>query len=249
MTETHDQSLDTICWFVFRARRVAEHSLVLDREQLLAWAQGTMKITIINGVPRSIGMHLPDEEAFESLAGRVRPFLMPSDQLYFAKVLAGLRPYLEGNDELVEALDKLRERWSRFDPKSGRTIGYAMRAGTTEGPLGDLYSDTTLADAWLYCDFGHGDTNVVKRVGEHDLDDRYCAAVLLVSNIAACSVSALNLIRSAWSAGLLPLKDSDFNDEVLVHTEISRQISAVASGPAGTPLEVLEAVLDQGQGS
>lgn len=243
MPEGADKALATLRWFVFRARRVAEHSLVVDRNQLLSWARGTRKITVVDCVPRTLDMHLPDEEAFESLAGRVRPFLMPSDQLYFDKVLKDLRPYLDSNDELAEALTGLRERWSRFDSKSGQTLGYAMRTGRAEGPLGALLADTTLADAWLYCDFGHGDTDVTDRVGENGLDDRYAAAVLLVSNIAVCTVAALNLIHRAWEAGLLPLDEGVFTESVLARTEISRSITAFASAPVGTPVHVLEEAL------
>lgn len=245
MAVNHDKALATLRWFVFRARRVAEHSLVVDRDQLLAWAQGTMKITVVNDVPRSLELHLPDEEAFESLAGRVRPFIMPSDDLYFDKVLTVLRPYLGSSDELTKALEGIRKQWSSFNPKSGQTLGYATWAGIVDGPVGELIADTTLADAWLYCDFGHGDTDVIERVGQHGLDERYAAAVLLVTNIAVCTVSVLNLMRIAWNSGLLPLDEADFTGPVLARTEISHTITAFASAPVGTPAHVLEEALDR----
>lgn len=240
-----DSTLTTLRWFVFRARRVAEHSLVMDRDRLLAWASGTVQFTWVDGWPHSLSASLPEEEPFESLAGRVRPFLMPGDDLYFKKVLAALRTYLSEDAERTAAVDHVEERWSRFDPKSGETLGYAARVGKDDGPLGALVADTTLADAWLYCDFGHGDTNVVKRVGAHDLDDRFFAAVLLITSIAVCTVMALNIIIDAWRAGLLPLNDSEFTDAVLARTEMSHPIAAAASGPVGTPMEVLEKALDQ----
>lgn len=198
-----------------------------------------MKIVFVDDRPRSLELSLPDEEAFESLAGRVRPFLMPKDQIYFKNVLAALRPYLEQDAELREKLDELEERWSRFDPKSGQTLGYAMQVGKADGPLGTLVADTTLADAWLYCDFGHGDTNVAERVGQHRLEARYEAAVLLISNIAVCAVSALELARKAWGKGLLPLAESDFDDRVLARTKLSYELVGLALAPAGTPIERL----------
>ena len=245
MTEDRKKVLSRLRWFVFRARRVADHSLVIDRDQLLKWAKGRIRCVCVDGVPHSFEWNLPDEEAFESLAGRVRPFLMPRDDLYFAKVLCDLHPHLKGDAELAKALDRLQKRWARFDPKNGQALAYAMQISDATGALRAFVADTTLADAWLYCDFGHGDTNVISRVGPHRLDNRYGAAVLLVSNIAVCTVSALNLMRKAWEAGLLPLDEADFADPVFARTQILRKIDAVAFGPVGTSLKELEEKLDR----
>lgn len=136
MTDRQDKVLTTLRWFVFRARRVAEHSLVVDRDRLLTWAQGAMTVNCVGGVPQSLEMRLPHEEPFESLAGRVRPFIMDKDHLYFKKVFDALRPLLEQDTKLTEALDMLQQRWSRLNPKSGRTLGYAMQVGECAGPLG-----------------------------------------------------------------------------------------------------------------
>lgn len=240
-----DKPLATLRWFVFRARRVAEHSLVVDRDRLFALAQGSMKVEVIDGRPSRLSMSLPDEEQFESLAGRVRPFLMQRDDLHFKKVLAAFRTYISGDAVTMAAVDKLEEQWARYDPKSGATLGYATRIGETGGPLGDLLSDTTLADAWLYCDFGHGDIDVTDRVGSHDLESRYAAAVLLISGIAIYTLNALKLIQDTWKAELLPLAEADFTKPVLAPTELSYQVAGVASGPAGTPVKELEAALDR----
>lgn len=234
-----EEALATLSWFVFRARRIAEHSLVVDRDRLVEWAQGKMEIVFVDDRPRTLKKRLPDEEAFESLAGRIRPFLMPRDQIYFKHVLAALRPYLGEDPGLRESLDELERRWSRFDPKSGQTLGYAMQIGKADELFHALVADTTLADAWLYCDFGHGDTNVTERVGRHSLDARYEAAVLLVSNVARCALSALGLVQQAWKAGLLPLTESDFKDRVLARTELSYELAGLAMAPVGTPMDQL----------
>jgi hypothetical protein len=63
-------SLDVLARFVLRARRVEQHSLLADKDRLLKWAQGTMRLTLLNGVPRSMILDLPDEEAIDSLAAR-----------------------------------------------------------------------------------------------------------------------------------------------------------------------------------
>lgn len=236
---TDDKTLATIRWFIFRARRVAEHSLAVDRDRLLEWAQAPAKIVSVDGRQYSLEISLPDEEAFESLAGRVRPFLMTKDHIYFKNVLSALRSHIEQDAGMRKALDGLEERWSRFDPKSGQTLGYAMQVGKTDGPLGAFVADTTLADAWLYCDFGHGDTNVAERVGQHRLEERYEAAVLLISNVAVCAVSTLELARKAWRKGLLPLVESDFEDRVLARAQLSYELLGFALAPAGTPMERL----------
>ncbi|CAM4046960.1 hypothetical protein [Helcobacillus massiliensis] len=170
---------------------------------------------------------------------------MEKDDLHYEKVLDALLGHVEHDDELVRALEELRQQWARFNPKSRQTLGYAMQVGCGTGPLGAPVADTTLADAWLYCDFGHGDTNVASRVGDHGIDDRYQAAVLLVSNVAVCEVSTLNLVHRAWSAGAVSLDKSSFTEEVLARNQISKKITAMASGPAGTPTEELLQMLDQ----
>lgn len=238
-------ALATLRWFVFRARRVAEHSLVADRERLLKWAQGSMKLTVVPGGESTFSIDLPDEEPFESLAGRVRPFMMLRDDLHFKKVLEALRSYVLDDPEKLATVEDLVSRWSRFDPKSKETLGYAMRTGDVGEPLGSLVPDTTLADAWLYCDFGHGDTNVRDRVGAHGLDSRLQAAVLLVSNMAVAAVMTLNVIRAWWRGGLIPLEDNDFSERVLARTESTAQLARMATAPVGTPIDQLGAMLDQ----
>lgn len=233
----------TLIWYVFRARRVAEHSLLSDQERFLAWCRGTLQLLIVPGGESTMKISLPDEEAFESLAGRCRPFLMLRDDLHFKKVLDALRPYLRANPKRLAHADVLAEAWSKLDPKSGATLGLASQVGAVDGPLGELVADTTLADAWLYCDFGHGDINAVERVGEHDLDSRYFAAVLLITNIARVAVATLDFIRNCCNAELLDLDPAMFTEPVLARPERTMVLTALATAPVGTPREDIEAAL------
>lgn len=237
-----------LTWFVFRARRVAEHSLLSDQDRFLAWCRGKMNITFVPNGESTLKISLPDEEAFESLAGRCRPFLMRSDDLHFKKVLDALRTHLSADPGRLAHVDALDEAWSKLDPKSGATLGLASQVGAADGPLGALIADTTLADAWLYCDFGHGDINAVERVGEHGLDSRYSAAVLLITNIARVAVATLNFIRNCCNAGLLELDPEAFTEPVLARPERTWVITAMATGPVGTPREDLEAALRDAEG-
>lgn len=242
---TNDKALCTLRWFVFRARRVAEHSLLADPERLRSWARGTMKISYVPGGESSMTIDLPEEEPFESLAGRVRPFLMQSDDLYFKKVFRSLRGFTSPDELLTATVAALEEHWAKIDPKSRATLGYATRVGRVGEPRGELIPDSKLADAWLYCDFGHGDTNVADRVGQNDLDARYQAAVLVIANVALCVTTALHHVRRAWEDGLIPLDETDFTSSVLAQPRRTRPIADMATAPVGTPLEDIEAELDR----
>lgn len=241
--------LQTLNWFVFRARRVAEHSLLVDRDRFVLWARGTLDLSIVPGGASTVTISLPDEEAFESLAGRCRPFLMPRDDLHFSKVIDALRPRLAADPERLAVLDKLGESWLKLDPKSGATLGLASQIGPMDGDLGELIPDTTLADAWLYCDFGHGDTNAVDRVGAHGLDSRYHAAVLLITNIALVATATLNFIRSCCDEGLVELGPEAFSEAVLARPERTMIVTAMATGPVGTEPEDFEEALRRSETS
>lgn len=238
----------TLIWYVYRARRVAEHSLLSDQERFLAWCRGTLNFLIVPGGESTVKISLPDEEAFESLAGRCRPFLMLRDDLHFKKVLDALRPHVSADPSRLAHIDALAEAWAKLDPKSGAALGLASQVGAADGPLGALIADTTLADAWLYCDFGHGDIDAVERVGEHGLDSRYFAAVLLITNIARVAVATLNFIRNCSNAGLLELGPEAFTESVLARPERTMVLTAMATGPVGTPREDLEAALRDAEG-
>lgn len=238
----------TLTWFVFRARRVAEHSLLSDQNSFLAWCRGTLKMLIVPGGESTVKISLPDEEAFESLAGRCRPFLMLRDDLHFKKVIDALRPHLTSDPQRLARLENLAEAWSKLDPKSGATLGLASQVGSADGPLGALIPDTTLADAWLYCDFGHGDIDAIERVGEHGLDSRYFAAVLLITNVARLAVATLNFIRDCCNVGLLELNPDVFTERVLARPERTMVLTAMVTGTVGMKREDLEAALRDAEG-
>ncbi len=242
-SKKNDQGRQTLTWFVFRARRVAEHSLLADREHIVSWAQGTMSLKIIPGGDSTMTIPLPDEEAFESLAGRCRPFMMQRDDLHFRKVVNALRPALAADPERLATLDKLTASWEKYNPKSGTTLGLASQVGPADEPLGEFIPDTTLADAWLYCDFGHGDTDAIDRVGEHNLDSRFHAAVVLVTNIALVAMATLNFIKHCCEAGLLDLGAELFTEPVLAREEYTVTLTTAMSGPIGTKREEFEEAL------
>jgi hypothetical protein len=91
---------DRVQRFVLRARRVLAHSLVRDNMELLnEAASGTFHVNVELNMKTGEGWHrfkrnLPPEEAFESLAARLRPFVMRKESVYWAVVLDSVEKLL-----------------------------------------------------------------------------------------------------------------------------------------------------------
>ena len=51
----------TPIWYVFRARRVAKHSLLSDQECFLAWGRGTLNFLMVPGSESTVKISLSDE--------------------------------------------------------------------------------------------------------------------------------------------------------------------------------------------
>lgn len=108
-----------------------------------------------------------------------------------------------------------------------------------------MIPDTKLADAWLYCDFGHGDTDVTERVGDHDLDDRYLAASYLAMNLARIVVALLQIMRKWHASGLVAVRSDAFGGRVLARP--NRTIGTggkIYTAPVGTDPDLLLAQID-----
>lgn len=249
----HDNMLRarTLEWFVFRARRVETHSLLTNRDLPVPhWMAGGLSLRPDADGSISLHAELPPEEAFESLAARCRPFMMESDDLYLEKVLAALEVELQSSTEhpdpkYAEVLSNARSQWKQHNPKSGATLGFSMQRGSVDGALGAMIPDTKLADAWLYCDFGHGDTDVTERVGDHDLDDRYLAASYLVMNLARIVVVLLQIMRKWHASGLVAVRSDALDDRVLARP--NRTIGTggkIYTAPVGTDRDAFLAQID-----
>jgi hypothetical protein len=116
--------------------------------------------------------------------------------------------------------------------------------GPVGGRLGELVSDKALAYAWLYGDLVHADDDVTERVGQHDINARFEGGVLLIANVAVLAISTLNLLRYADENGLIELGDDLFTQSVLARGSYELPISAVATAPVGTLVELIDAALD-----
>ena len=96
-----------------------EHSLVREHLPLLnKVARGTFDLIIevnkkTGESKHRLRLELPPEEAFESLAARLRPFTIGKESVYWAAVLNALEKLLS-KETLAEIVDieSLREYWS-----------------------------------------------------------------------------------------------------------------------------------------
>lgn len=72
--------------FVVRARRVVAHSLASDDKLINSLQSGETKFLIpSDGGDATIIVEVPPEEQMESLAARVRPVILESEDTYYAK--------------------------------------------------------------------------------------------------------------------------------------------------------------------
>ena len=155
-----------------------EHSLVREHLPLLnKVAHGTFQLIIeVNNETgeskHHLKMELPPEEAFESLAARLRPFTIGKESVYWAAVLDALENLLS-KETLAEIVDieGLRKYW--MEVVEGSKVAQAYYVMTESGQL----TDVQLADLWLNSDALHTQP-IHSDVGKDlSLNERYRAAV------------------------------------------------------------------------
>jgi hypothetical protein len=223
---------------------VEEHSLAADKDELLAWARGTMQFTQVKGKRPTVRFNLPDEEALDSLAARCRPFILQRDTVYYGKALNALKYFVhDDNETFANHIKDLRADWQKLDLSSKDPLGYLSWIGKINGPLGEGVSARSLAYAWLYGDLVHAD-NIPDQVGQHGINYRYQAGVLLITNIAVMAVSTLNLVRAAHDADLVPIPDEAFTESVLARGSTELPLAHFVMAPVDTPMAKMEAALD-----
>ncbi|MBU8820110.1 hypothetical protein KL864_29950 [Mycolicibacterium goodii] len=223
--------------FVLRARRVLEHSLVRDHLPLLnEVAAGTRKLIVEVDTKTGEGRHrlrveLPPEEAFESLAARLRPFIMRKESVYWETVLDALESLLSAETlaEIVD-IDTLRGYWCEVT--QGAKVAQAYYVMTESGQM----TDVQLADLWLNSDALHTQP-IHSAVGnELSLDSRYQAAAGVYARIGACVDYTFYLICSLHGEGLLELDASAFTEPVLAESTIDIEVKAYSAKIGSTPM-------------
>jgi len=215
----------TLNAFVVRARRVEAHSLLADVEQFVVWVHGSARLEITPEKGEML-FDVPPEEAFESLAARVRPLLLEQDGLHHARVLAAIGAFSRGDDEVTRAREVLQRAWDRAT--GAEALGFLV-GEARDGA--ELIADVTLAHGWLYGDLVHAKPNVPEAVMQTSLNQRYIASVLIYGQAAMAAVGTLNVVRRAAKKGLVELSDAAVNSPVTVPTPLTMPLVAARIGP------------------
>lgn len=230
--------------FLLRARRVNEHSLVRDHLPLLnEVAAGTMRLIVEVNQETGVSKHkfrveLPPEEAFESLAVRLRPFTMRKEPVYWETALDALEKLIS-REALAEVMDvdSLRRYWAEVT--QGSKVAQAYYVMTQDGQL----TDVQLADLWLNSDALHTQPIQSATGQQLGLDDRYRAAAGVYARIGACVDYTLYLISYLQGEGLIKLDFAAFTDPVLAQSTIDIEVRAYSAEVGSTPMpKTLEAL-------
>ncbi|WP_117210513.1 hypothetical protein [Allorhizocola rhizosphaerae] len=242
-TPPADADLDTIRAFITRARRIESHSLAADKQSLLRWSSQQIHVQVDDNGQGIARWDLPPEEALESLAARMRPLLLKTERLYYAKVLDAIDHRVATDPELADAAVGLRAEWAKLDRDSPDLLAYRSQTGEVGGELGAAVNDKKLAYAWIYGDLVHAD-DVTTRAAGHNLDYRYQGAAGLITIAAVACIATLNLVRAAQARGLLGLEPELFTARVSPRTTAEVKLARLVMAPVGTPAEDMTALLD-----
>lgn len=211
--------------FVWRARRVEAHSLVQSGDvERYAKRRETYSITT-EGVSLVSDNVPADEEAVESLAGRLRPFIVQSEPIYLAKVFKSL-------DELMPADSLTKEEREVYGSVKGwferRYVNkneglYTIQVFDKDGnPHTKRMSDSLLAESWLYTDYVHADPNDEKaEATKVDYIVRYRAASTYFCEFALQVLSLLNLVRGLTKKGLVRVSEFALKSPVIYSTALA----------------------------
>ncbi len=224
-----------------------EHSLVREHLPLLnKVARSTFNLIIEVNTKTGDRKHrfrleLPPEEAFESLAGRLRPFTMRKESVYWESVLDALEKLLS-KETLAETvdIDSLRKYWSEV--VDGSKVAQAYYVMTDSGQL----SDVQLAELWLNSDALHTQPIHSDVGNDLGLNDRYHAAAGVYARIGACMDYTFYLIAYLSGEGLIQIDASAFTEPVLADTTIDIEVKAYSAPVESTPMPTSMGELDLG---
>jgi len=232
---------ETVERFVLRARRVSAHSLMQDRESIAKLMQDNFTLRMALDGTATLSRSLPaDQEIFESLAARVRPLTLESESIFYKKVLAAVKRMIKAaptprNREL-EQLTELASAWTAIS--LGRDVQvYEMVQSNAEGTETTARAtDGQLAAGWIYADLVHADATGWKQDAlAFSLEERYAAAVSVVSRLASLIGRTLEFVRQLHDSKLVELAQDVWTTAVVVAaTEIVLASATAYVAPVGT---------------
>lgn len=233
---------ETLKRFVIRARRIASHSLAIDREALSSLSTFTLTGKIQLDGTVEMRRALPNEELFESLAVRVRPVLLKGEPVYYSKVLDEIQTRIEETSPYTHnhrsRLGDLRDAWSKIDLDSTNVLDFVLQfAKIDSSETTPQVSDTQLAAAWLYGDLVHADPRGDKTAGRlFPVKERYSAAVTYFAHAAALCLTTLDLVMELHDLGVIELDEDAVREDVVVGIDELTEKGVAYVGPVGSPM-------------
>jgi hypothetical protein len=243
-------SARTLNRFVLRARRIEAHSLARDPRSLSALSGFSLAGQLQLDGTMEMRRALPDEEAFESLAARVRPVLVKSESVFQAKVLKAIQAAVDASAfevpaDLLGRLADLKREWSQFDLDGINVLRFAVQSSRTDGSdVTPQVSDTQLAAAWLYGDLVHVDTRGSKSDGLlFPIKERYSAAVTYFAHAAVLCLGTLDVVLALHKLGVVVLDADSVERAVVVGVDELVERGVAYVGPVGSPMPDLDMAL------
>lgn len=205
--------------FILRAKRVELHSLVKSGE-VKRLANPVFNVTISTN--DSITIQYPvckNEESLESLASRLRPFMLETESIYLKKVfkailcLVPLEKFTENETENFNTFRKWFER--RCENKNSGRYGIQVFNAENE-PITDMLWENLIGESYLYIDAVHSDPRGKKQEALNlDFYARYEAASSFFSEMACIIINLLNLVLILNDKGELNIPVEILNTEVV----------------------------------
>ena len=223
-------SQDIIERFIRRARRVEAHSLVksgdIERYSkpffiLQESEEGTITLK---------WQTCENEEAVESLAGRLRALLLPSESIYLAKVFKAIKSLVPGDSFTEDQLEEFNSMmdWFKHRCEEKDNVRYGVQRLDEDGSEKTVVlSDVLIAESWIYMDTVHVDLKGDKAEGRKlDYFERYKAGVSFFCEFAGVVVRVLNLVRKLAKVDLLTLPENIW-DELVTCADMVNKVSLV----------------------
>lgn len=227
------ENIERLEKFILRARRVESHSLVRSGKARY-FASEPMELHNIGSTSCRVLFKYPDEERLESLAARVRPFVLKSESLFFPTIIKALNAELSSSEK-TETQIKIIEELQRWSKANCENITDSVSEVSAFG-IGDRWvSLPLLAQSWAYIDSVHADPFPEKKVGlQTTYEYRLLAASRYFCQVAVKVLELLELIREIHGAHNLLLSEEVWSKAVVLDE---------VEGIVGEPSEVSSAIV------
>jgi hypothetical protein len=227
-----EQLQEIVEGFVLRARRVLAHSLASDETSLEVLAAGAWMAVRVDGVV-NLERRLPNEEALESLAARVRPLTLQRDPVRYDYVLKALKSLLIRRNEPRHAdwCKELKADWRSVDPAEGQAT-YFLSSWVKDGaePPEDI-TDAALALTWFYGDLVHADKQQVDVGAKFGIDQRFAAAAVRTAQLVILTRDTLSFVRFLVEEGVISLGSAALEATEVRVTSKTVELTGIYQGP------------------